>query len=134
MRLTRIDVESLPGLTGRFTLEPMPGINVIVGPNTSGKSSLVRAIDSLLWPTSTPGAARHILTARFADAGGVATVSRRADGALVWTRDGSEVPPPRLPSGLPAAGCLAPLGSSAPSTPPPPPPCDPRCARRAPSL
>jgi uncharacterized protein YhaN len=98
MRLTRLEVESLPGVSGGFTLEPRAGVNVIVGPNTSGKSSLVRAIRGLLWPAATPGAARDLLTAEFAGANGSLTVSRRADGALIWTRDSHEVASPRLPT------------------------------------
>ncbi|MBK7048784.1 MAG: AAA family ATPase [bacterium] len=97
MRLTRLDIESLPGLDGRFTLEPAPGINVVVGPNASGKSSLARAVHGLLWPRNTPGAARQFLAATFVDAGGERVAVRRPDGAFEWLRGGQPTTAPRLP-------------------------------------
>lgn len=96
MRLARVDVRVLPGLEGRFSLEPAPGVNLVVGPNTSGKSSLVRAVGSLLWPAP-GGAGQDFLAVTFACRDGLRVAERRADGALVWTRDGRPTPPPRLP-------------------------------------
>jgi exonuclease SbcC len=104
VRLTRLDIESLPGLDGRFTLEPAPGINVVVGPNASGKSSLARAVHGLLWPMNTPGAARQFLSATFVDnraervdAGGERVAVRRPDGTFEWLRSGQPTTAPRLP-------------------------------------
>ncbi|MBM4131648.1 hypothetical protein FJ250_11585, partial [bacterium] len=96
MRLARVDVRVLPGLEGRFSLEPEPGVNLVVGPNTSGKSSLVRAVGSLLWPAP-GGAGQDFLAVTFACRDGLRVAQRRADGALVWTRDGLPASPPRLP-------------------------------------
>jgi energy-coupling factor transporter ATP-binding protein EcfA2 len=96
MRLARIDVRGLPGLEGRFSLEPAPGVNLVVGPNTSGKSSLVRAVHGLLWP-ATGAAARDFLAVTFTCRDGAFVAERRPDGALAWTRDGLPAQPPRLP-------------------------------------
>lgn len=51
MRLERLTALRLPGIGGGgFELEDLsPGVNVIVGPNGSGKTSLCRAVRALLW-------------------------------------------------------------------------------------
>ena len=96
MRLTRLEIRALPGLEGRFTLEPAPGVNLVVGPNTSGKSSLVRAVQGLLWPAA-GNAAQDFLAATFACRDGNRVAERRPDGALRWTHGGLPASPPRLP-------------------------------------
>lgn len=47
-----IDVEQAPGFeTGRLPIKELsPGINVVHGPNASGKTTLARSIQWLLWP------------------------------------------------------------------------------------
>ena len=50
MRLRRLRIRSLPGITSEFTLEAKPGLNLVVGPNGSGKSSILRAVFAVLWP------------------------------------------------------------------------------------
>ncbi|MCE5198996.1 hypothetical protein LLG39_08470 [bacterium] len=48
---TRLDIERMPGCD-RFTLDGLSsGINIISGPNASGKSTTARAITGLLWPS-----------------------------------------------------------------------------------
>ena len=50
MKLTRLELRASPGMSRGFVLDALaPGLNVIVGPNASGKSSLVRAVRALLW-------------------------------------------------------------------------------------
>lgn len=97
MRLTRLEVRSLPGLPGGFAVVPGPGVNLVVGPNASGKSSLARAIRSLLWPDSLANAAQHRLAAQVTVGDDVLIARRPPDGTLSWTRDGEEVAPPRVP-------------------------------------
>ena len=98
MRLTRLEVKSLPGLPDGFTLEPGPGVNLVIGPNASGKSSLARAVRSLLWPDSLPGASRYRLALHMDEADGVLVARRPIDGAVTWTRDGADATPPRVPA------------------------------------
>lgn len=50
----RVDVKRMPGCCG-FSLKNLAsGVNVIHGPNASGKSTTARAIRSLLWPELAP--------------------------------------------------------------------------------
>ena len=50
MKLRRLDINGLPGIREPFALNDVgDGFNVIVGPNGIGKSSLCRAVRSLLW-------------------------------------------------------------------------------------
>ena len=50
MRLTKLRLLRTPGISDRFTLEPSPGVNLVTGPNETGKSSVCRAVLALLWP------------------------------------------------------------------------------------
>jgi energy-coupling factor transporter ATP-binding protein EcfA2 len=97
MRLTRLEVRSLPGLPDGFAVVPGPGVNLVVGPNACGKSSLARAIRSLLWPDSLANAAQHRLAAQVAVGDDVLIARRPPDGTLSWTRDGENVAPPSVP-------------------------------------
>lgn len=99
MRLTRLEVAALPGLERPFALEPGPGVNVVVGPNTSGKTSLVRAVHSLLWPEAVAGAERLRLAATLAVGDRTLVARRGLDGAAGWEQDGQAVAAPTLPSG-----------------------------------
>lgn len=98
MRLTRLEVTSLPGLPDGFTLEPGAGVNLLVGPNASGKSSVARAVRSLLWPDAVPDAARHRLAAHMDLDGVPLTVARSYDGAVAWTSGGARVAPAPVPA------------------------------------
>ncbi len=52
MKLKRLEIRRLPGIDQPFSIDFEPAaVNVITGPNASGKSSLVRAIKALLYPT-----------------------------------------------------------------------------------
>jgi energy-coupling factor transporter ATP-binding protein EcfA2 len=47
----RLSVRRMPGIEHGFELRELArGINVVFGPNASGKSTTARAIESLLWP------------------------------------------------------------------------------------
>jgi len=61
----RLELERLPGLErGGFTLDGLsPGVNVIHGPNGSGKTTTARAIHALLWPENGAPAGRRLRAA-----------------------------------------------------------------------
>lgn len=87
LAFTSITVDRAPGIAPGFTIDGLsPDINIIFGPNASGKSTTARAIQALIWPH--PSQLRgHHLAAAFdlgdehweieADA---ATVTRMQDG------------------------------------------------------
>src|SRR5690606_11470589 len=59
MRLVSLRVEQLPGLTQPLYLQDITaGVTVVVGPNASGKSSLVRALMAVLYPREHKGVLR----------------------------------------------------------------------------
>lgn len=105
MRLRRLHVERLPGIHPGFVLEDVaPGVNVVVGPNASGKSSVLRAVEALLYPERRPGKA-VLLEAVFEDAGGE-LLARRIGDTVTWTREGRDAPAPALPDAH-LFGCYA---------------------------
>lgn len=103
MRLDRLRVEGLPGLPEPFVLEPAPGVNILLGPNASGKSSVARAVRGLLWP-ELEGAEGHHLVAEFADAQGPLTAQRQGGRTVAWRRAGVDASAPGVPGGH-LAGC-----------------------------
>lgn len=55
IRFHALNIRRLPGISDGFRLDEMAsGVNVVFGPNASGKSSTARAIETLLWPTPYP--------------------------------------------------------------------------------
>lgn len=85
MRLRRLKIESLPGIAGQVDLRDLaPGINVVVGPNASGKSSLVRALLALLYPQQHQGRPR--LAAELVLSGGAVLSAERLGDDTTWTQ------------------------------------------------
>src|SRR5690606_14222683 len=61
----RIEVRKAPGIHPGFTIDDLsPDINIVFGPNASGKSTTARAIQTLLWPHPST-LRRHELAASF---------------------------------------------------------------------
>ena len=95
MRLVRLTIERLPGLVGGFSLTGLSaGINLVVGPNASGKSSICRALDALL--SGDPQDGPVSLEAEFETSRGSLKVARQGSD-IHWTRAGEAVEAPPLP-------------------------------------
>ncbi len=103
MRLRRLRIRSLPGITSEFTLEAKPGLNLVVGPNGSGKSSILRAVFAVLWPRHASPSPLDVESwwqlgkRRFHGA-------RYGSGPTRWQAGGEDIPPPNLPRDQ-VAGC-----------------------------
>ena len=96
MRLRRLDIRQLPGIDRPFAVEfEGAGIQVVVGPNGIGKSSLCRAAEALYWPDRGP-AARISVTGRF-EIDGAVWQAEREGPELRWSVDGETRTAPALP-------------------------------------
>lgn len=98
LNLTRLDLDRAPGISGSFAVTPRPGVNLIVGPNEAGKSSLVRAIFQLLWPDGKV-IAPFSVHGTFTDAAGPLRARRDDNAPVAWTRAGESTSAPDLPGG-----------------------------------
>jgi energy-coupling factor transporter ATP-binding protein EcfA2 len=96
VRLTSLSVERLPGIDEPLHLpELRQGVNVIVGPNASGKSSLLRALLALLYPREHDGVMG--VEARFVTSTGSTLTARRLGQEVAWEEAGRHAAPPLLP-------------------------------------
>ena len=76
MRFKNLHIEKLPGIRPGFSLEAIgSGVNLVVGPNASGKTSLCRAVRALLYADEQPDSFVQ-LEAEVEDENGTARVSR----------------------------------------------------------
>ena len=104
MKLKRLAIERLPGIAEGFALEGLaPGVNLVTGPNTIGKSSLVRALGYLLRGHE-KGDPPVSLSAEFSgwdphggSHGDLHWQVQRTGSATQWTRDGQPCGRPGLP-------------------------------------
>jgi DNA repair exonuclease SbcCD ATPase subunit len=95
MKLRQIHIRVLPGVDPGFEVEFDPNaVNVITGPNASGKSSLVRAVRALLYPDSQTDYCE--LRAEWVRENQTIVGERRGH-RVHWLVDGRTVDPPRLP-------------------------------------
>ena len=92
----RLALHRMPGFPeGAFTVEELePGVNLVFGPNASGKSTTARALQAILWPTAAPARAR--LTAQFRLDGDDWNVDLDHD-RVIRQRNGAETDPPPVP-------------------------------------
>ncbi len=82
MRLEKIRILRAPGLRHELRLEALaPGLNLVVGPNASGKSTLCRAVRATLWPDSNQGQGLEAVTIWRGPAG--AELEARLEGGRV---------------------------------------------------
>ena len=97
MKLKRLAITHLPGIPGGLTLENFGDeLNVVTGPNASGKSSLIRALRHLIDPAREPGGA-VTLEAELVSGERSWTVTR-SGREIVWRSNGRPVDPPPLPA------------------------------------
>ncbi len=102
MKLTRLLVRRLPGIDQGFRLENIAeGINLIVGPNGSGKTSICRLIRNMLWPSKRREQVDAI--AHWID--GEEQLTSEFIGQVRWQREGEDTPSPELPDRH-LAGCF----------------------------
>ena len=97
MHLKRLKITTLPGIEPGFEFEPdAESVNIVTGPNASGKSSLIRALAHLLQPQKGDPPALS-LEAEF-DSNGTRWRVHRNGGQVVWTRNGEPADRPPLPA------------------------------------
>ncbi|MFO8154585.1 MAG: hypothetical protein ACQERR_06255 [Pseudomonadota bacterium] len=98
MRLRELDIRRLPGIDRPFAVDELAdGINLVIGPNAGGKSSLVRAVLALLDDRAGPGGTALHLAARWNDADGEEWMVERMGRETTWQHHGRPKPPPSLP-------------------------------------
>ncbi len=100
VRFERVEIRSLPGLPAPgLVLDALsPGINVIHGPNASGKSRTAHALMLLLWPQSARGE-RATLRGRLRLDGDDRWILDVDAGAVSCQRGGADAELPPLPPG-----------------------------------
>ena len=97
MHLTRLKIHALPGIEPAFEFQPAAkSINIVIGPNASGKSSLVRALTHLLQPQNGDPPALS-LEAEFYKDNARWQVLRNGN-QVVWTRNEVPADQPALPA------------------------------------
>ena len=101
MKLRRLAVRRLPGIAGPgFEIDRFgDGVNVVVGPNASGKTSLLRAVRAALYAEELAGESVHVEAGFSAgDASPHTLEVTRVGGAPTWMQDGGRAgAPPPLP-------------------------------------
>jgi DNA repair exonuclease SbcCD ATPase subunit len=97
MRVRRLYIQRLAGIPAPgFALEGLGRrINVIVGPNASGKTSLLRAFEAALYRGQLRGQS-VVVEAELETKEGTLRASR-VGNEISWQRDGQDVDPPPLP-------------------------------------
>jgi len=98
LHFDEIAIQRMPGIPNGFKVDGLsPGINIIFGPNAAGKTTLVRAVNALLWPPRAPSDAIGV-SARFQMDGRGWRLA--VDGALATCeRDGQPVDSPVAAAG-----------------------------------
>lgn len=96
MKLDRLHIRRVPGIDQPFTVDNLgAGMNIIVGPNAVGKSSLCRTVRALLWADADHSRLTSA-TAIFAKDDEHWLVTREG-GRHQWEKDSADVEPPPLP-------------------------------------
>jgi exonuclease SbcC len=96
VKLERVRLERVPGIDPAFTIEDLvPGINVVVGPNGSGKTSFRKAVAATLWPSAHYSKQLEVKS-EWKD-GERRLDAQRDGGTVTWTIDDTSADAPALP-------------------------------------
>ena len=96
MKLERIRLKRVPGIDPEFTIEELsPGINIVIGPNGSGKTSFRNAVAATLWPSAHPSKSLEIRSDWKDDERHFE--ASRDGGGVSWVVDDSNAEAPALP-------------------------------------
>jgi DNA repair exonuclease SbcCD ATPase subunit len=107
VKLRRLDIRRLPGIDEPFALEDLGDqLQVIVGPNGIGKSSLCRAARALLW--SDRGPEEYMEASALFEREGERWRVEREGSRHRWQRDGVDSDAPPLPASH-LDGCFFPV-------------------------
>ena len=97
MKLESLDIQRLPGISEGFVVKGLKdGINLITGPNATGKSSLLRALRYLLREPQRVDPDALSLAAKFSSGEARFKVTRTGR-QITWTRNGEPSLRPALP-------------------------------------
>jgi len=98
MKLKRLSLRRMPGFEDQgFDLEDLSdGLNLIVGPNASGKTTACRAIRGLVWPETLSGSAPVSLVGYWQENESNIRIELEGDRRLCQT-DGQPSEPPPVP-------------------------------------
>mgnify|MGYP001156828891 CR=1 FL=1 len=97
MKLLHLAIDRLPGIDQPFAIEAIgDGIQIVHGPNGIGKSSLGRALKSILW-AELQHEQRVSTTGTFAD-GDDHWKAERDGSSVVWQKNGAPSTSPTLPA------------------------------------
>ncbi len=96
MELRKFTVRQMPGVKEPFSVQPYSAhLNLLVGPNESGKTTLCRAIRAILWPGTETDESISI-ESQWTEVGETLTATREKAN-VIWRRDGKKTPLPLLP-------------------------------------
>ncbi|MCF8025651.1 MAG: hypothetical protein K9K82_09200 [Desulfobacteraceae bacterium] len=99
MRLKRLAITHLPGIREGFILDDFAlDINIITGPNASGKSSVMRALRHLIDQDYAAQSGALMLEAEFVSEENTWRVTRTGT-QVIWEKNSRQTAPPPLPQG-----------------------------------
>ena len=99
MKLRRLAIRRLPGIPGPgFEIDRLGGgVNVVHGPNASGKTSISRAVRAVLYDSELARESVHVEAVFAVGSEEEIIEAARTGSTVTWTRDGQRIEAPPLP-------------------------------------